>query len=156
MWGGLVRTFHVRGRWSILLDAVLEAARTGTYAVDTNAVGAATSAFELAWQTNFTERFPVSAQGDAVAVSSQAWAAFADPMLATAGYEALPDSDVTKAGARLLPQPCWTKACGSLAYLCSADEACGGFTSKGELLARFDPASDVVAAAGVTLFARKD
>ena len=155
-WGGLVRSFHVRGRWSILLDAVLEAARSGTFAVDAGAVGAATQVFELAWQTNFTERFPVEAQGDAVAVSALAWAAFADPRLAEAGYSALPDSDVTKAGSRLLPQPGWTKGSGSLAFLCSADVACGGFTSEGELLARFDRASDVVAAAGVTLYARKE
>jgi len=158
MWGGLVASYYVRGRWGILLGAVEAAARNGSFPpLDPAAIGAATATFEVQWQTNFSESFPTSEQEDAVQVSSWAHSKFADPRLATRDFREVQGSGTpaADAGAELLAQPAWTRAEGTLAFLCALDAACEGFATDGRLLRRV-PEAGVRCAPGVRLYKRRE
>ncbi len=152
MWGGLVRSYHVRGRWGILLDAAVASLQT-QQPVNLTRVRDDTEAFELAWQSNQTETFPVVPEEDTMRVVRRVIERYADPSLAASGYTAVSDATVSESldltGARA-----WSHDVGNLAFLCSVDPSCGGFTSDGMLKRAFDPSRDVRPSQGSTLYIR--
>ena len=57
-WGGLLKTYHVRGRWGITIEAALESLRSNTTLNHTQ-ISNAIASHEITWQTNTSESFPI-------------------------------------------------------------------------------------------------
>lgn len=161
MWHGLLKTYHLDGRWGITIDAALSAlSPSASTPYDPVAVRAAIDEHELAWQTDFKTKFPTSPSDSPLETISSAKQKYANE-LPTHGYDVLADSSTTDEW-HLLAQPTWTKWLGSVSFLCDTEPSCAGFTSDGWLIQAaigsqvFDRARDVVRSTGVDLYLKQD
>jgi hypothetical protein len=128
-WAGTLGTYYAR-RWQIATDAAVAALESSHSAVDMKKLHSVVLQFELGWQTNASLVFPAEPTGDVAALVDAAYLHVADDSL-LAGYEARAGVDVTATDTDLTSQPAWHKNPAVLAYLCSLDAACRGFTSSG-------------------------
>lgn len=159
MWSGLLRTYHLAGRWGETLAAATAAVLDPTSPYDPAAVAAAITKHETAWQTNFTEVFPVEPTALALHVASVARRKYAAEM--PSGFTPIRDSS-TGVDWHLLEQPTWTKRAGSIGFLCSIDSGCVGFDTGGMLIRRvsksgkiFDPSKYLKPTPGMITFLRE-
>merc|ERR1712232_374378 len=118
----------VRGRWGITFAAATESLRTGK-PVDTNGVHNSINTFELSWQTNYSEVFPVNAQSDALVTVAAAYDKYLNYSRLVANYDILFDTDANQND--LLLQPAWTKDPAQLLFLCNLDLDCVAVNSNG-------------------------
>ena len=138
MWGGLVSTFYAPGRHWMQLQALTEAARTGTPCNGTR-LGQQIAAFEGAWQKNFSQKFPITGTGDAVEVITSVMAVYDNVERLASAYERLGNTALVKIHRPLLSRPNWNRSPGTMAFLCDLDDTCRGFTSDGWLLSDIAP-----------------
>eukprot|EP00747_Dinoflagellata_sp_TGD_P193683 gnl/TRDRNA2_/TRDRNA2_60164_c1_seq1.p1 gnl/TRDRNA2_/TRDRNA2_60164_c1~~gnl/TRDRNA2_/TRDRNA2_60164_c1_seq1.p1 ORF type:complete len:359 (+),score=41.28 gnl/TRDRNA2_/TRDRNA2_60164_c1_seq1:30-1079(+) len=127
-WGGLVRSFHVRGRWGITFAAAAASLRTGN-PVDMQKLQNSINTFELAWQTNYSEGFPVDPESDALTTIATAYDKYLNYSSLVAYYDVLSDTDANQND--LLLQPAWTKDPAQLLFLCILDPDCVAVNSNG-------------------------
>ena len=132
-WGGLVETYYVSGRWKITLNEMISALEQNR-TFDAAKVNQHVSQFQLAWQTNFSQRFPTQAQGDAVSVVGSALRRYAPNETAVRQKFSMLENMDAAPSVALLPQEAWSKDVGNLAFLCELDPSCAGFTSRGMLV----------------------
>merc|ERR1712072_198012 len=67
MWSGLIRSYHLNGRWGKTIDAALAVVRAPSpQPYNATAVAAAIDAHETAWQTNYSEVFPTNPVAEAL------------------------------------------------------------------------------------------
>lgn len=131
-YGGLVSGYYAP-RWA-LHTQFLEAALASGQPVDWAGYTAQLSAFELAWNANATNPYPVAPTGDALAAATALAASYAGTLGAggvPAGYRKLPGSDVDGAHVDIIQA--WNTDVGVLASLCDLDPTCVGFNSDGYL-----------------------
>jgi hypothetical protein len=129
-WAGMVLSYY-QHRWELALAAALAAVETNSTA-DVKALQHDILEFELAWQTNASLHFPTEPLGDLAALADTAFLRYAGDALLT-GYDVRVGIDVIAAGVDVTAQPAWNKDPSFLAFLCTLDSTCRGFTSKGLL-----------------------
>jgi len=97
--------------------------------VDRKEVQNSINTFELAWQTNYSEVFPVDPQSDALVTVAAAYDKYLNYSHLVANYDILLDVDSNQND--LLLQPAWTKDPAQLLFLCNVDPDCIAVNSNG-------------------------
>jgi len=156
MWGGLLSTYHVRGRWGITIEAALYSLRSNT-TLNHTAINIAIAKHEIAWQTNTSQAFPIVPTSNLMDIAYHALNEYVVGVT-TSSFTFIENADVDR-DFDLLPQSSWTRLVGTLAFLCSSDPMCVGFNSNGVLISHrsvngsaFSPRHDIIDRMGVNLY----
>ena len=153
-WSGLVSTYHVAGRWGTRIEAAL--ASFGGSPYDSSKVAADVAQHELAWQTNYSQKFP-TAPNSTASVLQTARALVAHYATSSSRSFRVARGMTLNASAAAawvyVPQKAWNRRIGTLAYLCEVDPFCAAFTSDGQFIrSGFEIKYAVKGAPGVDIF----
>jgi len=148
-WGGLLKSYHLRGRWGIVIEAVLQALREGK-SYQAAEAQKTLNEFELAWQKNFTEVFPVEPESDALETIGAVADTYLKYSSVGSDFDIVENMDVDKNN--MLLQPAWTKDPAQLLYLCKVEPQCAAVNSNGWFKRA---SSEKITSQGTTLYLKK-
>lgn len=149
-WSGLLKDYYHQ-RWSLFTSMAVEAVATGT-PFDTAFYDARRFLFEHDFSYSFKFQYPTKTAGDVMSMTKMLMDKYVPSNLMNENFEMTKDVHISGNNVLEHSDDPWTQNLNQVAYLCSINPGCAGFTSDGQLK---NSTSGQVASPGTNLYIKK-